>query len=123
MDAGSELSWNSRREEVGLPRDQVSGVRRALSISLVPKVELLSRKDVTNVTCFFTGEKLGKLNTLPICHAAERVVGATESSFQLVFPAGGTRLIARSASAVMVRLGLTPRFAARTDPSQMYMLR
>jgi hypothetical protein len=35
-------------------------------------------------------------------------------------PFGGMKLIARSASAVMVRLGLTPRFAATTAPSQMY---
>ena len=42
-------------------------------------------------------------------------------SFQSVSAAGGIKLIARSASAVMVRLGLTPRLAATTDPSQMYI--
>jgi len=34
---------------------------------------------------------------------------------------GGIKLIARSASAVMVRLGFTPRLAPTTDPSQMYI--
>ena len=29
--------------------------------------------------------------------------------------------MARSAKAVIVRLGLTPRLAATTDPSQMYI--
>ena len=32
--------------------------------------------------------------------------------------ASGTKLIARSASAVIVRLGLTPTFAGTTEPSQ-----
>jgi hypothetical protein len=35
--------------------------------------------------------------------------------------AGGMKLIARSVSAVMVRLGFTPRLAETTDPSQMYI--
>ncbi len=46
---------------------------------------------------------------------------ASAVSFQAVSAAGGMKLRARSASAVMVRLGLTPRLAATTDPSQMYM--
>ncbi len=33
--------------------------------------------------------------------------------------AGGMKLMARSAKAVIVRLGLTPRFAATTEASQM----
>ncbi len=33
----------------------------------------------------------------------------------------GMKLIARSAKAVIVRLGFTPRLAAITEPSQMYM--
>ena len=35
--------------------------------------------------------------------------------------AGVMKLMARSASAAMVRLGLTPRLADTTDPSQMYI--
>ena len=42
-------------------------------------------------------------------------------SFHEVLLTGGIKLIARSAKAVIVRLGLTPRFAATTEPSQMYM--
>src|SRR5208283_2853295 len=42
-------------------------------------------------------------------------------SSQWLFSAAGIKLIARSASAVIVRLGLTPRFAATTDPSQTYI--
>ena len=38
-------------------------------------------------------------------------------------PLDAMKLIARSARAVMVRLGFTPRLADTTDPSQMYMLR
>jgi hypothetical protein len=34
---------------------------------------------------------------------------------------GGMKLMALSANAAMVRLGFTPRLAATTDPSQMYM--
>ena len=52
---------------------------------------------------------------------ATREVESMERSFHPVSSAGGIKLIARSASAVMVRLGLTPRLAATTDPSQMYM--
>lgn len=37
------------------------------------------------------------------------------------YDAATTKLIARSASAVMVRLGFTPRLAATTEPSQTYM--
>jgi len=42
-------------------------------------------------------------------------------SFHDVFAEGAMNYIARSASAVMVRLGLTPRLAATTEPSQMYI--
>jgi hypothetical protein len=49
------------------------------------------------------------------------VVAHTGESFHSVFTAGGIKLIARSESAVMVRLGLTPRLAATTEPSQMYI--
>jgi len=42
-------------------------------------------------------------------------------SSQATAIAGRTKLIARSASATMVRLGLTPRLVATTEPSQMYM--
>ena len=45
------------------------------------------------------------------------------ASFHRVAFVGGIRLIARSASAVIVKLGLTPRLLAKTEPSQMYMLR
>lgn len=42
-------------------------------------------------------------------------------AFQSVSAAGGIKLMARSVTAQMVRLGLTPRLAARTEPSQMYI--
>lgn len=42
-------------------------------------------------------------------------------SFQPVSVAGGIKLMARSVSAVIVRLGLTPRLADTTDPSQIYI--
>jgi hypothetical protein len=57
---------------------------------------------------------------VPFTLDVERLDHAPVSS-QAVSAAGGMKLMARSASAVMVRLGLTPRFAATTDPSQMYM--
>ena len=48
-------------------------------------------------------------------------IASPAPSFQFVSAAGGMKLIARSVRAVMVRLGLTPRFAATTDPSQTYI--
>lgn len=55
--------------------------------------------------------------------ARERVAGElAATSFHCVSLAVGIRLIARSASAVIVRLGLTPRLLASTEPSQMYIL-
>ena len=76
----------------------------------------------------FLGQKHyghGSPNAHTRCHptmacVAEELVAA---SFHRVSFAGRIRLIARSASAVIVRLGLTPRLLARTEPSQMYMLR
>ena len=44
-------------------------------------------------------------------------------SLQSVSVALGMKLMARSARAVMVRLGFTPRLTGKTDPSQIYMLR
>jgi len=54
----------------------------------------------------------------PNTHRHER--GPKPHHSKRSLPFGGMKLIARSASAVMVRLGLTPRFAATTAPSQMY---
>jgi hypothetical protein len=58
--------------------------------------------------------KLEEDRQLPSCR------GAAESLHEVLL-AGGIKLIARSAKAVIVRLGLTPRLAATTEPSQMYM--
>ncbi len=44
--------------------------------------------------------------------------GPTEDSEVRRFAASGTSLIACSASAVIVRLGLTPTFAGTAEPSQ-----
>jgi hypothetical protein len=41
------------------------------------------------------------------------------ASFQEVSDAVAMQLMARSESAAIVRLGLTPRFAETTDPSQI----
>jgi hypothetical protein len=67
----------------------------------------------------------GSANAHARCHPtmARVAVGLAAASFHCVSFAEGIRLIARSASAVMVKLGLTPRLLAKTEPSQMYMLR
>ncbi len=79
---------------------------------------------------------LGRWRCLPIClrgfcgrHSLFRVDGResrrdayparmARASSSLAAAAAGTKLIARSASAVIVRLGLTPTLAGTTDPSQ-----
>lgn len=66
--------------------------------------------------------RLGKQQYRPRGRQARRgLVAPPAESFHRVSTAEGMKLIARSASAVMVRLGLTPRLAATTDPSQMYI--
>ena len=51
---------------------------------------------------------------------ADRSRDLRRLSFHAALAAGGIWLIARSASAQIVRLGLTPRLAAITEPSQTY---
>ncbi len=51
--------------------------------------------------------------------AVDAVLSA--ESFHAVSEAGGMKLMARSLNAVMVRLGLTPRLPAITEPSHTYM--
>lgn len=51
----------------------------------------------------------------------ENLEGAEAILSKLSIYAGGMKDIARSARAVIVRLGLTPRFAETTEPSQIYM--
>ena len=49
------------------------------------------------------------------------ISACSAASFQVVPDAGGIKLMARSVRAAIVRLGLTPRLAATTEPSQTYM--
>jgi hypothetical protein len=88
----------------------------------------LSRGAVTNVTRFFQGRNTvgaRASQALAQFHLASELEDweLAAKSFHCVAFAGGIRLIARSARAVIVRLGLTPRLLAKTEPSQMYMLR
>ena len=52
-----------------------------------------------------------------------RAPGCPASVVQVWRAASGMWLMACSVSAVIVRLGFTPRFALSTEPSQMYRLR
>lgn len=116
--------------EVKLSGIQLPGSLRALSATLVPKVELQgmvwSTATVTRVCDERHNVSTGDLPDTPRFRTDVAGYVCAEffaSSVQRVCDAGATKLIALSASAVIVKLGFTPRFAPRTDPSHTYIFR
>ena len=79
----------------------------------------------SDAACLSAGGCVAYYPTKIPLHYKSKWMGNTDPFGDLV--AGcrklGMNVIARSASAVIVKLGFTPRFALTTDPSQTYLFR